>query len=489
MIRRVLVANRGEIACRVMRTLRQLGIGSVAVYTFEERAAPHIALADQAVLLEGEPAVAAYLDAAQLIEVARRCGADAIHPGYGFLSESAAFAQQVSDAGLVFVGPDAAVMRLMGDKLRAREFARSHGVPVAPSVQGGTDASAFSQAAANVGFPLLIKAAAGGGGKGMRIVRNATEFAAGAQLASAEAQRYFGDGRVYAERYLERPRHIEVQVLGDGSGRVLHLFERECSLQRRYQKIVEESPAPNLPPSTRVALCEAAARLAGAARYRNAGTVEFMLAPDGSFYFLEMNTRLQVEHPVTESVLGVDLVALQLEIASGASLPFAQDALAPHGHSIECRICAEEPEYDFRPATGRIGVLRTPGGPGVRFDSGIAGGQSVTPAFDSLLAKLIVHADTRAGAVERLERALRELVLLGVPSNIDYLARLATHPRFRAGELHTGLLADLAPELLPAADPTSAAAAVLAALATDDDFRRCAFAVPEPYATIGAWRN
>jgi acetyl/propionyl-CoA carboxylase alpha subunit len=489
MLRRVLIANRGEIACRVLRTLRELGIGSVAVYTFEERAAPHVALADQAVLLQGEPPTAPYLDATQLIEVARRCGADAIHPGYGFLSENADFAQRVSEAGLVFIGPDAAVMRLMGDKLRAREFARSQGVPVAPSAHGDTDAVAFAQAAAEIGFPLLIKAAAGGGGRGMRIVREPTEFAASARLAAAEAQRYFGDGRVYAERYLERPRHIEVQVLGDGSGRVLQLFERECSLQRRYQKIVEESPAPNLPPATRDALCAAATRLAGAARYRNAGTVEFVLAPDGAFYFLEMNTRLQVEHPVTESILGIDLVALQLEIASGASLPLEQDALAPRGHSIECRICAEEPEHDFRPATGRIGVLRPPAGPGVRFDGGVAEGQPVTPSFDSLLAKLIVHADTRAAAVARLQHALRELVLLGVPNNVDYLARLAAHPRFCAGELHTGLLTDAAHELLPATEPTAAAAAVLAALTADDDFRRSAFAVPEPYATIGAWRN
>jgi acetyl/propionyl-CoA carboxylase alpha subunit len=489
MIRRVLIANRGEIACRVLRSLRELGIGSVAVYTFEERAAPHVKLADQAVLLHGEPPTAAYLDATQLIEVARRCGADAIHPGYGFLSENADFAQRVSDAGLVFIGPDAAVMRLMGDKLRAREFARSLGVPVAPSAQGDAEAAAFAQAVAAIGFPLLIKAAAGGGGKGMRIVREPTEFVASARHAAAEAQRYFGDGRVYAERYLERPRHIEVQVLGDGSGRVLQLFERECSLQRRYQKIVEEAPAPNLPRATRDALHAAATRLAGAARYRNAGTVEFMLARDGSFYFLEMNTRLQVEHPVTESILGVDLVALQLEIASGASLPLAQDALTPRGHSIECRICAEEPEHDFRPATGRIGVLRAPVGAGVRFDCGVAEGQPVTPAFDSLLAKLIVHADTRVAAVARLQQALRELVLLGVPSNVDYLARLAAHPAFRAGDLHTGLLADAAHELLPVTDPTAAAAAVLAALTADDDFRRSAFAVPEPHATIGAWRN
>jgi acetyl/propionyl-CoA carboxylase alpha subunit len=489
MLRRVLIANRGEIACRVLRTLKALGIGSVAVYTFEERNAPHVALADEAVLLRGAPPTAAYLDAAQLVEAAQRSGADAIHPGYGFLAENAAFAQRVAEAGLIFIGPDAAVMRLMGDKIRAREFARAQGVPVAPSVLAGADAAEFAASAAAIGFPLLIKAAAGGGGKGMRLVRATAQFAESAQLAAAEALRYFGDGRIYAERYIERPRHIEVQVLGDGSGRAVHLFERECSLQRRYQKIIEESPAPHLAAATRAALCAAAVRLAAAARYRNAGTVEFVLAPDGTFYFLEMNTRLQVEHPVTESVLGLDLVALQLELAGGAALSLRQEDLVPRGHAIECRICAEEPAHDFRPATGRIGVLRVPAAPGVRFDGGIAEGQAVTPAFDSLLAKLIACADTRPAAAARLQRALQELVLLGVPSNIDYLARLLALPAFLAGELHTGFLAEHAAELLPSADTPHAAAAVLAALLGDDDFRRTAWAVPEPHASIGAWRN
>jgi acetyl/propionyl-CoA carboxylase alpha subunit len=489
MLRRVLIANRGEIAVRVLRTLRRLGIGSVAVYTFEERQAPHVALADEAVLLEAPTPSAAYLDAPQLIAVARRCGADAIHPGYGFLSESARFAEQVSDAGLIFVGPDGPCMRLMGDKVRAREFARSLGVPVAASCGAEEDPAAFAAAAQVLGFPLLIKAAAGGGGKGMRIVRSAGELAASAQLAASEARRYFGDGRVYAERYIERPRHIEVQVLGDGRGKVVQLGERECSLQRRYQKIVEESPAPNLAEATQTALCAAACTLAAAAHYRNAGTVEFILAPDGTFYFLEMNTRLQVEHPVTESVLGVDLVAEQLAIAAGAGMSLVQDEMVPRGHAIECRICAEEPLHDFRPATGRIGVLRAPAGMGVRFDSGVAAGQPVTPAFDSMLAKLIVHADSRAAAAERLEHALRELVVLGVPTNIDYLARLVAHPRFRSGELHTGFLSEHAAELVVEGDDTGTALAALAALLCDEDFRNAAFAVPEPHASIGAWRN
>jgi len=487
MLKRVLIANRGEIAARIEHTLRRLGIASVAVYTFEERAAPHVAAADAAVLLEAQAPGAAYLDAEQLLAVARRTGADAIHPGYGFLAENAAFAARVSDAGLTFIGPDAAVMRLMGDKLRAREFARAQGVPVAPSAAG--EAQLLAAAASQLGYPLLIKAAAGGGGRGMRIVRSEAELAPSLREAAGEAQRYFGDARVYAERYLERPRHIEVQLLGDGAGGVVHLGERECSLQRRYQKIVEESPAPELPATTRAALHSAALRLAAAARYRNAGTVEFMLAADGSFYFLEMNTRLQVEHPVTEAVLGLDLVAEQLKIAAGEALALRQEDLQPRGHAIECRICAEEPQHDFRPATGRIGVLRPPAGPGVRFDNGVAEGQPVSAAFDSMLAKLIAHAETRGAAAQRLQRALEELVLLGVPNNVDYLTRLVAHPQFLAGALHTGFLAEHAATLLPSTTAEEQALAALAALASDGEFRRAVSAVTEPHASIGAWRN
>jgi len=487
-LRRVLVANRGEIACRILRTLRAQGIAGVAVYHHEDRAAPHVRLADAAVPLDAEVPTAAYLDQAQIIEAARHAGADAIHPGYGFLSENAAFAERVANAGLIFVGPDAGTIRLMGDKIRAREFAAEQGVPVAPGILEAQPGQ-LAAWAAGVGFPLLIKAAAGGGGKGMRIVRNGAELAESLRVAAAEAERYFGDGRVYAERYIEQPRHIEVQVLGDGQGNVVHLFERECSLQRRYQKIVEESPAPNLSPTLRAAICGAAVRLAQAARYRNAGTVEFVLAPDGQFYFLEMNTRLQVEHPVTEYVLNVDLVAEQLRIAAGAGLSFSQTDLAPRGHAIECRICAEEPEHDFRPATGRIGLLRVPQAPNLRFDGGISPGQAITPAFDSMLAKLVAFGATRAAAASTLQQGLHELVLLGVPTNIDYLARVLRHPQFLAGQLHTAFLVQYAQDLLPPEAPEQAVAATLAALLTDADFRHAAFDVPEPHATIGAWRN
>ena len=488
MFKRVLIANRGEIACRILRTLKAQGIASVALYHHEDRGAPHVQLADEALQLTSDTPTAAYLDQAQIVECARRTGSDAIHPGYGFLSENADFAARVSAAGITFIGPDADSIRLMGDKIRARAFATQHGVPVAPSV-AGADLAQIERGAAAVGFPLLVKAAAGGGGKGMRIVRTAGELAESLRAAAAEAQRYFGDGRVYAERYIEQPRHIEVQILGDGAGNVVHLYERECSLQRRYQKIVEESPAPNLPAQLRTAICAAAVRLGNAARYRNAGTVEFMLAPDGEFYFLEMNTRLQVEHPVTECILGVDLVAEQLRIAAGAGLPFSQVQIAPAGHAIECRICAEEPEHDFRPATGRIGVLQVPSGANVRFDGGVRVGQAITPAFDSMLAKLVAHAPTRGEAADSLARALDALVLLGVPTNSDYLARVLRHPQFLAGKLHTGFLAKHARELTGPDRPAERAVAVLTALLTDQEFHRAALSAPEPHATIGPWRN
>jgi 3-methylcrotonyl-CoA carboxylase alpha subunit len=488
MLKRVLIANRGEIACRIIRTLKALGIGSVAVYHHEDRAAPYVQMADEAVMLEADVPTAAYLDQAQLIAVAVRTGADSVHPGYGFLSENAAFAERVTQAGLTFIGPQAQTIRLMGDKIRSRAFAAEHGVPVAPSVIED-DAARFTARALEIGFPLLIKAAAGGGGKGMRIVRNAAELPENLAAAAAEAQRYFGDGRIYAERYIEQPRHIEVQILGDSHGNVVHLFERECSLQRRYQKIIEESPAPNLPATLRTAMCEAAVRLARAARYRNAGTVEFVLAPGGEFYFLEMNTRLQVEHPVTEYILGLDLVAEQLHIAAGAPLSLQQESLRPHGHAIECRICAEEPEHGFRPATGRVGVLEVPQGPNVRFDGGIRVGQAITPAFDSMLAKLVVHGATRAAAAALLESALAELTLLGVPTNIDYLRRVVMHPQFLAGRLHTGFLTEHAEQLKPVARPAAATAAAIAALLTEPGFRQAAYDVPEPHATIGYWRN
>lgn len=486
----ILVANRGEIACRVIRTGKRLGRTMIAVYHHEDRSAPHVALADAAIELDGAVPTAAYLDAAQIIEAAVRAGAEAIHPGYGFLSENADFAQAVQAAGLIFIGPDSDSMRLMGDKLRSRDFAREHGVPVAPSFEIAAQAQPgdFTAAAAQIGYPLLIKASAGGGGKGMRVVHNDAELLAAIPLAAGEATRYFRDGRIYAERLVPGPRHIEVQVVGDGQGGVIHLGERECSIQRRFQKIVEEAPAPGLAPALRDAIIQAAVKLAAAARYRNAGTVEFILGSDGVFYFLEMNTRLQVEHPVTECVWGLDLVELQIAVASGEPLP-AQQRLAPAGHAIEVRVCAEEPARQFRPATGRIGLLREPAGEGIRIDSGIREGQSVTPAFDSMLAKLIASGATRDEARQRLARALADTALLGVATNLDYLARIMVHPAFAAARLHTGFLAEHEQALLAAPTADDVAGALVAAALGCRDIRIMLDQTPEIHARIGRWRN
>ncbi|WP_421852681.1 acetyl-CoA carboxylase biotin carboxylase subunit [Novosphingobium sp.] len=482
----VLVANRGEIACRVIRTLRRLGLRSVAVYHFVDRDAPHVRMADDARELQGAVPAGAYLDAAQIIAAAHAAGADAIHPGYGFLSENAEFARAVEDAGLVFVGPSAQTIELMGDKIASRAFAEAQGVPVAPSALDTGDAAAFVAAAEAIGFPLLIKASAGGGGKGMKIVAVREELEGAISAARSEALRYFGDERVYAEKLVSQPRHIEVQVLGDGAGKVVHLHERECSIQRRHQKVVEEAPAPNLAADLREAICTAAVNLAAAARYRNAGTIEFILGGDGAFYFLEMNTRLQVEHPVTEEITGLDLVEWQLKIAAGEPLTLEQERLGVQGHAIEVRICAEQPEFDFRPATGVCGVLDWP--EAARIESGIAEGQQVTAAFDPLLAKLVVHAETRAAAGDKLAAALRETTLLGIANNIDYLHRIAVHPAFSAGELDTGFLARHAGELVPepGAPPV---AAICAALAGDPAFRTMIARVPDLHAAIGGWSN
>jgi propionyl-CoA carboxylase alpha chain/3-methylcrotonyl-CoA carboxylase alpha subunit/acetyl-CoA/propionyl-CoA carboxylase biotin carboxyl carrier protein len=477
MFRKVLVANRGEIACRVVRTLRGLGVASVAVYHVTDRHAPHVALADERVELRHAVPASAYLDAAQLLAACAATGADALHPGYGFLSESAGFAEVCARAGVVFVGPSPEAIRLVGDKLSARALAARVGVPVSPAVTIEGD----GHGAAALGFPLLIKAAAGGGGKGMRVVRGPDELAAQVALARGEAQRYFGDPRLYAEPLIERPRHLEVQVLGDGRGGVIALGTRDCSVQRRHQKLIEEAPARGVPPG----LVDAALAIARAARYGNAGTVEFVVAPDGRYQFLEVNARLQVEHPVTELVTGCDLVAAQLQIAAGGALP---DPPALRGAAIECRICAEEPDHDFRPATGRIGLLRLPAGDGVRVDSGVAEGQEVTAAYDSLLLKLVAHGATRPEAMERMQRALAELVVLGVATNADHLARLIASEPFRRGNVHTQLIAEH-PLPPPPPPPALAAAVEIAAVLADPDVRRSAFAIPEPHASIGGFRN
>jgi len=488
--KRALIANRGEIALRILRTTKALGLEAVVVYHAADAGTPAVAAADRATEITGASPIAAYLDGAQIIAAARAAGAGAIHPGYGFLSENAHFARQVADAGLIFVGPTAEAIELMGDKVRARAFVAARGFPVAPSAIEDDGPKTFVERARAVGFPLLIKPAAGGGGKGMRIVREAAMLEDEIVRARSEGTRYFGDGRLYVERYIERPRHIEVQVLGDAHGNVVHLFDRECSIQRRFQKIVEEAPSPALSEMERKSICDIAVGIARAATYRNAGTIEFIYGR-GEFYFLEMNTRLQVEHPVTEMITGVDLVAEQLRVAAGAPLCVAQSALRIHGHAIEYRIYAESPARGFEPTTGRIVELALPEqGPNVRVDSGIAKGQRVTAAFDPMLAKLVVHGRDRDAAGTRAHDALGRFAVLGCETNTAFLRRLTADPDFAAAALHTGFL-DEHPAL--AAEPpisVELAAKLIAAAALSlRPVRDATDAVPDLFSAMGPWRN
>ncbi|PWR25552.1 biotin carboxylase N-terminal domain-containing protein [Zavarzinia aquatilis] len=485
----VLVANRGEIALRILRTLRRLGLKGAIVHHAADKGAPAIAAADIAIEIKGVTPVAAFLDGAQIIAAAKAAGAGAIHPGYGFLSENAGFARAVAAAGIAFVGPLPEAIELMGDKVRARKFVADRGFPVAPSAIEDDDPASFAERARAVGTPLLIKPSAGGGGKGMRIVRDLALLDEEIERARSEGLRYFGDGRLYVERFVENPRHIEVQVMGDAHGNVIHLWERECSVQRRFQKVVEETPSPALTPAQRRDICETAAGIARAANYRNAGTVEFIYG-NGEFFFLEMNTRLQVEHPVTEEITGLDLVEVQLRVAAGEALPLAQGAVPSSGHAIELRIYAESPSRGFVPTTGRLLALDWPSGPGVRVDAGIAAGQAVTTAFDPMLAKLIVHGATRGEAIARARKALAETVVLGCETNIAFLDRLLADAVFAAGEVHTGTL-DARPDL--AAEPPlteDLRRRLLAAAALSiRPVRDAADRIPALHAAIGGWRN
>ncbi len=448
-VRRVLVANRGEIAVRVIRACRDLGLEAVAVYSEADRDALHVRLADAAACVGPAPAAESYLAVDAILEAARATGADAVHPGYGFLAENAGFADAVERAGLVFVGPPGEVMRRMGSKIDARRTMIEAGVPVVPgSDEASDDVEAVCRAAGAIDGPLMIKASAGGGGKGMRAVDDRSALEAAVREAIGEARSAFGDGRVYVERRLQSPRHVEVQVLADAHGHVVHLFERECSIQRRHQKVLEETPSPALSPEQRAAMGEAAVAAARAAHYRNAGTVEFLLDADGSFYFLEMNTRIQVEHPITEAVTGIDLVAWQLRIAAGEPLDFEQDDVRPRGHAIECRIYAEDETRGFMPSCGTITRLREPHGPGVRVDGGVFEGAEVTPHYDPILAKLVAWGETRAQAIARMRRALDEYVVQGVRTSIDLHRRILAHPDFVAGRIDTAFLDAHADELL-----------------------------------------
>ena len=440
MFRTVLVANRGEIARRIVRGCRTLGLATVAVYSEADRDAPHVKDADRAVLLGPAPARESYLDAERLLRAARESGADAVHPGYGFLSENWRFAAACAEARLTFIGPSPEAIRAMGDKPQARRRMGAAGVPIVPgSAEPVGDAEAAARIAAEIGYPVILKAAAGGGGIGMAKVADETALAAALATATRRAQSAFGNGQVYVERYLEAPRHVEVQVFGDSKGTIVHLHERECSIQRRHQKLIEESPAPNLDARTKRGLTEAALAGARAIGYVNAGTLEFLVDAQGGFYFLEMNTRLQVEHPVTEEVTGFDLVAAQLRVAAGEPLPFTQDRIEPRGAAIEVRVYAEDPK-SFLPSPGTITRLTLPSGAGIRVESGVVEGSVVSVHYDPLLFKLIAHGSDRGQALERLTRALDACVVEGVKTTLPLLRTIAAHPEFRRGRVHTQMV-------------------------------------------------
>ncbi len=441
MFSKILIANRGEIAVRVMRTAKEMGISTVAVYSDADRRALHVLTADEAVYIGPSNPLESYLDADKLIEAARATRAEAIHPGYGFLSENAAFAEKVAEAGLTFIGPKPEVMSRLGDKIEARKLAQASGVPTVPGrIIAETDEKELFDFCEEAGYPVLIKAAAGGGGKGMRVVRQADELLQAARQASNEAASAFSNGSIFLEKYLERPRHIEIQVLADHHGNAVHLFERECSIQRRHQKIIEEAPSPVMDEELRNRMGQAAVNLVRESGYENAGTVEFLLDEDRNFYFLEVNTRLQVEHPITEAITGLDLVKLQLDIASGKPLPFEQKDITLRGHAIECRIYAENPEENFMPAPGKILFSQDPEGPGVRMDSGIYAGFTVPVQYDPILAKLVASAQDRGSAIDRMLRALRETVVLGAGTALEYMADVLDCPPFRKGDTHTSFL-------------------------------------------------
>ncbi|MCA1437338.1 ATP-grasp domain-containing protein [Bradyrhizobium sp. BRP20] len=481
----VLIANRGEIAARIIKTLNKLGLRSAIAYHEVDAGTPAVSMAGLAIPISGRTPIASYLDIEQIIAAARKANAGAIHPGYGMLSENAEFASRVTKAGIVFIGPAPEAIELMGDKIRARKFVQGNGFPVAPCAIEEDDPATFVSRARAIGVPLLVKPSSGGGGKGMRIVRDLATLEAAIEQASSEARRYFGDGRLYVERYLERPRHIEVQVLGDAFGNLVHLFERECSVQRRFQKIIEETPSPALSPELRTRICETAVGIARAANYQNAGTVEFIFS-GGEFYFLEMNTRLQVEHPVTEMITGVDLIAEQVYAAAGRKLALSQSDILSNGHAIELRLCAEAPERGYVPTTGKVLLLEYPDG--ARIDSGIMQGQHITAAFDPMLAKIIVHSPSRIEAALKAYRAVRELVLLGCETNASLLARILCDEAFLGGQFHTGYLEEN-PHL--AADNFAAemSAFLASAALLTRPVRESADAVPEFHAALGSWRN
>ncbi len=488
--KKILIANRGEIAVRIIKTLNRLGIESVMVYHGVDAKTPAVQMADETVELMSDLPVAAYLDMEQIIQACKDTGADAVHPGFGFLAENAEFSSRLAAEKITFIGPSAKVIKLMGNKVRARAFCLEHGFPLAPSAVDEGDEAAFLANAKKIGLPLLIKAAAGGGGKGMQIVRDPGNLVDAIALARKEAQRSFGDSLVYAERYIDNARHIEVQILADTQGNIVHLGERECSIQRRFQKIIEEAHSAALNAGQREKICQTAVDIAAKAGYENAGTVEFIYAPDGSFYFLEMNTRIQVEHPVTEMITGFDLIEQQIKVANGEKLTRRQSDVKFDGHSIEVRLYAEDTDHDFAPATGQLlkydfeDVLAEDL---ARIDNGYMEGQQVTSAFDPMLAKIIVHGKDRVEANEKIITALKKSVILGVPTNRDFLLRLLQHPSFASGDTPTKFIAEHA-ESLESPALTQDERQLLLAI-TSLISREFQDNSSEPHMAIGNWRN
>lgn len=442
-MKRILIANRGEIAVRIIHTLREMGLTAVAIYSDIDQHAQHVTMADEAWPLGGQSSQESYLDIDKIIAIAKKAKIDAIHPGYGFLSENADFAQACLDTGIKFIGPSPQVITLMGDKIQAKAVAEKAGVPVVPGWRGESEKMSdkdWLKTAKNIGYPLLIKASAGGGGKGMRLVEKEADLLNAIEAAGREADKAFGDKRVFIEKYLIEPRHIEVQIIGDSFGNVAHLYERDCSAQRRHQKIIEEAPAPNLPEALRKDITDAAVRLAKAVHYENAGTVEFILDAEQNYYFLEMNTRLQVEHPITEWITGINLVREQIRIARGDKLSFSQDDITPKGHAIEARIYAEDPDNQFFPSTGILQKYQAPHKPWVRLDTGVIEGDEVSIYYDPMLAKLSVWADIREHAIQRLTEALKAFVVLGVKTNIAFLIQTLQSDDFKKGKVDTAIL-------------------------------------------------
>lgn len=492
-MKKILIANRGEIAVRIMRTVSEMGIGTVAVYSDADAEALHVAVADEAVHIGGPEPSQSYLNIEAILKAAHDTGADAIHPGYGFLSENPAFAGRVAEENLTFIGPPVAAMRQLGSKTVARQLAVKARVPIIPgTTNAGADLSELRKSADVIGYPVLLKASAGGGGKGMRLVESPAELEEAAQRASSEAQAAFGDGSVYLEKAIKRPRHVEVQVLADHHGNVVHLFERECSIQRRHQKIIEESPSPALTSDLRRSMGEAAISVVRAAGYQNAGTVEFLLDPSGKFYFLEVNTRLQVEHPITEMVVGVDLVRHQIDVAAGKPLAFKQEDLAQRGHAIECRIYAEDPAAGFMPSAGKILAAGIPTGPGIRYDCGIYPGADVPVYYDPILSKLVAWGPSRDAAIARMIQALGDCVVLGVATSIELMIDVLRSQPFREGQTHTGFLVEHFADWKPGADGNEFARLAAAAAQSVGGPPRHAGSAPSvvdssPWSRLGRW--